>query len=75
MAVDPIELSPELREIVARARRAAETAGELRPPGAGPLRSPIPVEARAAIMELLRDGTYAAAVARVAAEDPDLADQ
>ena len=75
MAVDPIDLSPELREIVERARRAAEEAGELLPPGVGPLRCTIPVEAREAIIELLRDGTYAAAVARIAAEDPDLADE
>jgi hypothetical protein len=74
MAVDPIELNPELREVVARARRAAEAAGELRPPGVGPLRSAIPLEARNAIMEWLRDGSYAAAVARVVADDPDLAD-
>jgi len=75
MAVDPIELNPELRSVVERARRAAEEAGELRPPAIGPLRSTIPAEAREAIMGLLRDGTYAAAVARVAAEDADLADE
>ena len=75
MAVDPIELSPELGRVVERARQAAEAAGELRPPAPGPLQSTIPVEAREAIVGLLRDGTYAAAVARVAAEDPDLADQ
>jgi hypothetical protein len=75
VAIDPIEFDPELREVVARARRAAEDAGELRPPGTGPLRSSIPPEARAAVMEWLRDGGYAAAVARIAAEDPDLADQ
>jgi hypothetical protein len=75
VAVDPIELNPELREVVARARRAAEIAGELRPPAAGPLRSSIPPEARAAVMEWLRDGSYAAVVARIAADDPDLADQ
>jgi hypothetical protein len=61
--------------VVERARRAAEAAGELRPPAAGPLRSTIPAEAREAIIGLLRDGTYAAAVARIGADDPDLADQ
>lgn len=75
MAVDPIELSPELGRLVERARRAAEAAGELRPPAAGPLRSTVPVEAQEAIVSLLRDGTYAAAVARIAAEAPDLADE
>ena len=75
MAVDPIDVDPELRELVARARRRAEEAGELRPPARGPLRTSISVEVGAVIMELLRDGTYAAAVARIAAEDPDLADE
>jgi hypothetical protein len=75
MAVDPFELSPELRRVVEQARQAAEAVGELRPPAAGPLRSTIPVEAREAIIGLLPDGTYAAAVARIAAEDPTLADQ
>lgn len=69
------DLSPELREVVARARRAAEAAGELRPPGTGPLVSPMPVEARDLVMEWLRDGGYAAAVARIADIDPDLADR
>jgi hypothetical protein len=75
MAVDPIDLDPELRELVARARRRAEEAGELRPPSHGPIRSSISPEAQAVIMEWLRDGGYAEAVARIAAEDPDLADQ
>ena len=75
MAVDPIELSPELGRLVERARLAAEAAGELRPPASGPLLSTVPVEAQEAIVSLLRDGTYADAVARIAAEDPDLADK
>jgi hypothetical protein len=74
MAVEPIEPGPQLREAVVRARQAAEAAGELRPPEPGPCRSPLPPEAAEAILELLRDGTYAAAVARVVAEDPELAD-
>jgi hypothetical protein len=74
VALDPVELTPELGEVVARARRRAASAGELqaRP---GPYRSPVPPEAADAVLELLRDGTYAAAVARVVAEDPDLADE
>jgi hypothetical protein len=75
VAVEPVELNPELRSVVERARRAAEEAGELRPPAIGPLRSAIPADAREAIMGLLRDGTYAAAVARATAEDNDLVDQ
>lgn len=75
VAVDPIDLDPELRELIKRARRAAEEAGELRPPGRGPVPSAISPEAQAVIMEWLRDGGYAEAVARIAAEDPDMADQ
>jgi hypothetical protein len=54
--------------------RLTRSSGELqaRP---GPYRSPVPPEAADAVLELLRDGTYAAAVARVVAEDPDLADE
>lgn len=72
MAVDPTDVDPGLRELVARAR---EEARELRPPGRGPLRTSISPEVGAVIMELLRDGTYAAAVAQIVAEDPDLADE
>ena len=75
MAVDPIDLDPELRELVDRARRAAEEAGEMHPPGRGPLSSSMSPEAQAVILEWLRDGGYAEAVARIASEDPDLADQ
>ena len=75
MAVDPVELSAELRRVVERARQAAAAVGELRPPAAGSLRSTIPVDAREAIVSLLHDGTYGAVVARIAAEDPALADQ
>jgi hypothetical protein len=75
MAVDPIDLNPELRELVARARRRAEAAGEMRPPGRGPLQSSVSPEVGEILLELLRDGTYAAAVARIAADDPDMADQ
>jgi len=71
VAVDGIEISPELRQVVERARQTAEAAGELRPPAVGPIRA----EAREAVIGLLRDGSYAAAVARIAAADPELADR
>lgn len=74
MALDPVELTPELGEVVERARRRATDDGELRPPRPGPYRSPVPSEAADAVHELLRDGTYAAAVANVVADDPELAD-
>jgi len=75
VALDPVELTPELGKVVERARRQAAAAGELRPPRPGPYRSPVPPKAADAVLELLRDGTYAAAVARVVSEDPDLADE
>jgi hypothetical protein len=40
-----------------------------------PFETAISPEVGAAIGSLLRDGTYAATVARVVADDPDLADQ
>ena len=69
---DPVHLEPELRELIARARREAKEAGELKPPGR--TSASISPQAQAVIMEWLRDGGYAEAVARLAAEDPDLVD-
>ena len=74
MAIDPVDLGPDLGEAVARARSAALAAGELRV-GPGSYRSPLPPEASSAVISLLRDGTYDAAVRSVVAEDPDLADE
>ena len=73
MAVEPVDTYPELDEAVARARRLAAELGELRPLAPGPYRSPVGREVAEAVMGLLRDGTYAAAVARVVADDPELA--
>jgi hypothetical protein len=75
VAVDPLELNPELDEVVARARRRVVETGEFPRSGSGRYRSPVPAEVADAVLELLRDGTYAAAVARVVADDPDLGDQ
>jgi hypothetical protein len=74
MTIEPIDLSPELGEVVARVRRAALEAGEIGSSPLGAYRSPVSREAGEAIIALLRDGTYAAAVNRVVAEDPELAD-
>jgi hypothetical protein len=73
--VDPLELNPELDEVVARARRRVAETGELARSRSGRDRSPVPPEVADAVLELLRDGTYAAAVASVVADDPDLGDQ
>ena len=67
-------LDPQFASVVERARRRAAAAGEL-PARGGEFESEIPIEARAAIAEWLRDGGYDAALAQIAAEDPDLAIQ
>jgi hypothetical protein len=70
-----LRLDPELAAVVERARRRAEEMGEV-PRGPFPrFESKIPPEVAEVILEMLRDGTYAEAVARVAADDPELADQ
>ena len=70
-----LRLDPELAAVVERARRRAEEMGELPRGPFPPFESTIPPDVAEIILELLRDGTYADAVARVAAEDPELADQ
>lgn len=73
--VTKLRLDPDLAATVERARQRAAEVGEL-PRGDGlPLDLRIPPEVGAVIGRLLRDGTYAEAVARVIADDPDLADQ
>lgn len=73
--VTKLRLDPELAAVVARARRRAEELGEL-PRGPFPPWEPtMSSDVADVILELLRDGTYAEAVARIAAEDSALADQ
>ena len=60
--------------MVEQARRRAVEMGEI-PARAGRFEPPIPPEAREIIAEWLRDGGYEAAIAQIAAEDPDLANQ
>jgi hypothetical protein len=75
VATDPISRGDDFEAVVARARRAAELAGELRPPVIGPYDSPLNADERQFLLGLVRDGTYARAVAVIAAEDPDLASE
>lgn len=75
VATEPIRFVDDFEAVVARARRAAELAGELRPAVIGPYVSPLNEEEREVVLGLLRDGTYASAVAAIAAEDPDLASE
>lgn len=70
-----LRLDPDLAAVVERARRRAVEMGELPRGPFAPHESKIPAEVADVILGLLRDGTYAEAVARIAAEDPELADQ
>jgi len=70
-----LRLEPDLAAVVDRARTLTEDAGEVTPGQGMSFESRVPPEVGVAIIELLRDGTYAAAVARVVADDPDLADE
>jgi hypothetical protein len=65
-----LEANSDLRDAVARARAAAEQDGSLHPhPGK---HVQVTDQFRAAIAQLIDDGTYAAAVAEVVADDPEL---
>ena len=68
-------MDPELAAVVDRARRLAEEMGDL-PRGPFPIfESTIPPEAADTLVQWLRDGSYDRAVARIVAEDPDLANE
>jgi hypothetical protein len=70
-----LHLDPELAAVVERARRQAAEMGEL-PRGPFPAReSQIPAEAADLIAEWLRGGGYDEAIARIASEDPELANE
>jgi hypothetical protein len=68
-------ISPELAAAVARARVAAEEAGELRSTPAGSPNAGLSPEARAALADWRSSGDYDRAVAEIVADDPDLATQ
>lgn len=70
-----LRLEPDLAATVERARRLAAEAGELTPTRGSPAPPKLPADVARVIGTLLRDGTYAEAVARVVAIEPDLADQ
>jgi hypothetical protein len=75
VATDPLALHDDFSAVVERVRREIVAAGENKPPDPGGYTSPLSPEERDAIRRLLDDGTYARAAARVAHDDPDLADQ
>ncbi|MGI9118988.1 MAG: hypothetical protein ACR2G7_02470 [Acidimicrobiales bacterium] len=70
-----LRLEPDLAGTVERARRRAVDGGELpRPNDRSASQLQILPQVGAVIAQLLSDGTYNDAVARVVADDPDLAD-
>ena len=69
-----LDLDGTLSEAIARARRRASAAGELSQPKIE-FSSPLSEPAREALAGWLRSGGYAAAVADVVADDPELANQ
>jgi hypothetical protein len=69
-----LHLDPELAEIVERARKRAIESGELRlQPPATPYKSPLSDEEKAVLWNWVDSGALAAAIAEIAAEDPELA--
>jgi hypothetical protein len=68
-------ISPELAAVVARARVAAQAAGELRSISGGSSDAGLSPEARAALADWLSSGDYDRAVAEIVADDSDLASQ
>lgn len=73
----PIELhlDPELEAVVDESRRLAESMGDLRPQPRSFSPTAVPTAVAETITQWLDDGGYADAVSRIAAEDPDLANQ
>jgi hypothetical protein len=70
-----LHLDPELAEIVARARVRAEEAGELPLPTGRPFENPLSAEEQQVLRDWIDSGGYAASVAAVIAEDPELANE
>jgi hypothetical protein len=75
VATHAVEFEDDFAALVERTRREMIAAGENRAPAAGVYEPPFGADARQAILELVRDGTYRAAADRVTVGDPELADQ
>jgi hypothetical protein len=70
-----VEFEDDFAALVARMRREMIAADENRAPATGVYEPPFGANARQAIMELVRHGTYRAAADRVTVDDPELADR
>jgi hypothetical protein len=75
MAIEPLGPADDLAEVLACARRRAAESGELLPPDSAPYVADVGEDVREFVLGILRDGSYAAAVAELAGRDPDLATQ
>lgn len=73
MAVDLIDLPPDLRHAVEQARRAIAEERRATAPLSGRLGSWLTDDEREAVRAAVATGAYAAAVAAVVANEPDLA--
>jgi hypothetical protein len=67
------KLPPEVEAAVSRARALAEANGELPASHPGVGLPEMPPEAVSFVKRVLTDGSYAEAVRRLGAEDPDIA--
>lgn len=74
MAMQPLERE-DLDTVVMRARRRLVASGRHKAPAMGVYASPLGAQERAAVLGLLRNGTYREAARRVGEADPELADQ
>jgi hypothetical protein len=73
VATRPTRLDPDLARLVEAARAALTPDGLARPSLSGPRLAELDESDRLALLETLRDGTYASDVADVSAGDPELA--
>ncbi len=74
VATQWIESGDDLSEVVAKVRAQVIATGEDRLPTGSRHLAADPDEQRA-LLQVLRDGSYATAAARVGAEDPELASE
>jgi len=70
-----LKMSPELSDVVERARQAAREAGELLDPPTAPPRSHLSPEVRAVVADWKASGGFDRALSEVISDDPELADQ
>jgi hypothetical protein len=75
VATQRVEFGDGLQNVVARVRAEIVAAGENRLAVGAPEERPLEPDEQRAVLQVLRDGTYARAAARVGNEDAELASQ